>query len=198
MKQMALKKKKILLAKSPCPIGNKQNASRPREDRVHSTVQLAVPTRAPTCQGSRLVHGPFLQVLPARFPETRYTDLQTRNILWQRQRGRSYALSAHCEPGKLLQLSARERSPPGDRFPENLEALCKAAGLTEQRLGPVSPGMEDGKREAPTVPDRRGGSCCGRPGAGSGPGAADAASAAGPRTCELCPGTAAPGCSCLH
>lgn len=52
--------------------------------------------------------------------------------------------------------------------------------------------MEDGKREAPTVPDRRGGSCCGRLGAWSGPGAADTASAAGPRTCELCPGTAAP------
>lgn len=58
--------------------------------------------------------------------------------------------------------------------------------------------MEDRKREAPTVPDRRGGSCCGRLGAWSWRGAADAASAAGRRTSELCPGTAALSFSCLH
>lgn len=61
--------------------------------------------------------------------------------------------------------------------------------------------MEDGEREAPTVPDRLGGSCCGRLRGCSGPGAVDSASALSsapgrlPRAALVCTGPFAFGIS---
>lgn len=123
------------------------------------------PSRARAVGELRLVPGPSLQLTPACFPETRYAFAKP-NTLWQRQLKISSAFVS-------LELGPAEgtgRQPePGTFlfcfvfFRLLRRPLCKGLPLAApcSRRDPGAPAMEHAQRGAPTLPDRRGGSCCG-------------------------------------
>ena len=134
---------------------------------------------APLCRDSRLAF------------QKRDSYLQTQTFPGNEKLEMSSAL--HLARLEIAPAECTGTQPNRDRFPANPEALCKVSRLTERQLGPGRP-SNGGRGEGGAYRTRSARRLMLRPSAGL----------LRPGRCglclrsELCPGTAAPGCSCLH